>query len=109
MIDMSQNEETIKFRNLINMRYMNDDFNVNYLDGLNVNHLAPEVLENKFSIKADQYNIGALIYEMMTGLLPYFNDDTKDLKNPESIKTRLNTEMILMNYQMRLMKNLEKF
>lgn len=87
MIDMSQNEETIKFRNLINMRYMNDDFNVNYLDGLNVNHLAPEVLENKFSIKADQYNIGALIYEMMTGLLPYFNDDTEDLKNPESIKT----------------------
>ena len=24
---------------------------------------------------------------MMTGLLPYFNDDTEDLKNPESIKT----------------------
>ena len=81
MIDMSEDDEKIRFRNLINMRLLNDNFKYTYLDGLNINHIAPELLNNTFSPKSDQYNIGALTYEMHTGMLPYFNDDSLDIKD----------------------------
>ena len=81
MIDMSQAEEQIKFRNLINMRLMNDDFKYNYLDGLSINQVAPEIFENNFSTKSDQFNIGALVYQMHTGSLPLFSDETINLKD----------------------------
>ena len=54
MIDMSQSEEEIKFRNLINMRLMNDDFKYNYLDGLSINQVAPEIFDNNFSISVKE-------------------------------------------------------
>ncbi len=81
MIDMSQAEEQIKFRNLINMRLMNDDFKYNYLDGLSINQVAPEIFDNNFSPKSDQFNIGALVYQMHTGSLPLFSDDSINLKD----------------------------
>jgi len=81
MIDMSQAEEQIKFRNLINMRLMNDDFKYNYLDGLSINQVAPEIFDNNFSTKSDQFNIGALVYQMHTGSLPLFSDETINLKD----------------------------
>ena len=81
MIDMSQAEEQIKFRNLINMRLMNDDFKYNYLDGLSINQVAPEIFENNFSTKSDQFNIGALVYQMHTGSLPLFSDESINLKD----------------------------
>ena len=81
MIDMSQAEEQIKFRNLINMRLMNDDFKYNYLDGLSINQVAPEIFDNNFSPKSDQFNIGALVYQMHTGSLPLFSDESINLKD----------------------------
>ena len=81
MIDMSQAEEQIKFRNLINMRLMNDDFKYNYLDGLSINQVAPEIFDNNFSTKSDQFNIGALVYQIHTGSLPLFSDETINLKD----------------------------
>tara|TARA_B100001109_G_scaffold161324_1_gene131341 strand:+ start:196 stop:1956 length:1761 start_codon:yes stop_codon:yes gene_type:complete len=81
MIDMSQAEEQIKFRNLINMRLMNDDFKYNYLDGLSINQVAPEIFDNNFSTKSDQFNIGALVYQMHTGSLPLFSDESINLKD----------------------------
>jgi len=81
MIDMSQAEEQIKFRNLINMRLMNNDFKYNYLDGLSINQVAPEIFDNNFSTKSDQFNIGALVYQMHTGSLPLFSDESINLKD----------------------------
>lgn len=81
MIDMSHSEEQIKFRNLINMRLMNDNFKYEYLDGLSINQVAPEVFENNFSPKSDQFNIGALIYQIHTGSLPLFSDESINLKH----------------------------
>ena len=85
IIDTSEDKEKIKFRNLINMRFLDDAFKCVYLDGLNVNHIAPEILDDDFSKKSDQYNIGTLAYQMLTGQLPYYNDDTLDIKDPNSI------------------------
>ena len=85
IIDTSGDKEKIKFRNLINMRFLDDAFKCVYLDGLNVNHIAPEILDDDFSQKSDQYNIGTLAYQMLTGQLPYYNDDTLDIKDPNSI------------------------
>ena len=84
MIDMSKSEEQIKFRNLINMRLMNDDFKYNYLDGLSVNQVAPEVFENNFSPKSDQFNVGALVYQIHTGSCPLFSDESINLKHPDA-------------------------
>ena len=86
MIDMSEDDEKIRFRNLINMRLLTDNFKYTYLDGLNINHIAPEVLNNTFSPKSDQYNIGALTYQMHTGMLPFFNDDSLDIKDSDNEK-----------------------
>lgn len=39
-------------------------------------YLAPELLNNKGSGKqADIYGIGAVLYEMLTGMPPYYHDD----------------------------------
>ena len=84
MIDMSQAEEQVKFRNLINMRLMNDEFKYNYLDGLSINQVAPEIFENNFSPKSDQFNIGALVYQIHTGSLPLFSDESINLKHPDA-------------------------
>ena len=84
MIDMSQAEEQVKFRNLINTRLMNDEFKYNYLDGLSINQVAPEIFDNNFSPKSDQFNIGALVYQIHTGSLPLFSDESINLKHPDA-------------------------
>ena len=84
MIDMSQAEEQVKFRNLINTRLMNDNFKYNYLDGLSINQVAPEIFDNNFSPKSDQFNIGALVYQIHTGSLPLFSDESINLKHPDA-------------------------
>ncbi len=84
IIDMSQSEEQIKFRNLINMRLMSDNFKYNYIDGLSINQVAPEVFENNFSPKSDQFNIGALVYQIHTGSFPLFSDESINLKHPDA-------------------------
>lgn len=87
VFDMSQDTEEIKLRNLINVRFIEEDFKHGYLDGLNAAHLAPEVFNDAFTPKSDQYNIAALVYQMISGVLPYYNDefsqelDTKEIAN----------------------------
>jgi serum/glucocorticoid-regulated kinase 2 len=42
--------------------------------------LAPETLKNKGTGKAaDLYGLGAVLYEMLTGIPPYYNDDIPKL------------------------------
>ena len=49
MFDMSsQNSEEIKLRNLINVRYLDDEFKYTFIDGVSSNYLAPECFENIF-------------------------------------------------------------
>ena len=42
--------------------------------------MAPETLKNKGTGKAaDLYGLGAVLYEMLTGIPPYYNDDIPKL------------------------------
>ncbi len=50
-------------------------------------YLAPEVLEKKgHGFAVDWWTLGCIIFEMITGLPPYYSDDRKKLFN--SIKTQ---------------------
>lgn len=89
IFDMSGESETIKIRNLINMRYFDEVFKFKYLDGLNLSHLAPEVFNDVFTPKTDLYNIGALIYQMVCGVLPYHEPNSQDIKSPDLINSYL--------------------
>ena len=91
IFDMSGESETIKLRNLINMRYFDEEFKYKYLDGLLLPHLATEVYNDVFTPKTDMYNIGALIYQMVSGVLPYLDNDSLDLKSSTSIESYINS------------------
>ena len=89
IFDMSGESETIKLRNLINVRYFDEPFKYKYLDGLNFAHLAPEVFNDVFTPKTDLYNIAALTYQMVCGVLPYHDPESQDLKAPKALNTYL--------------------
>lgn len=76
MFDMSsQNSDDIKLRNLINVRYLDDEFKYTFVDGVSSNYLAPECFQNIFNSKTDQFNIAALLYHMISGKAPWFDKD----------------------------------
>ena len=89
IFDMSGESETIKIRNLINMRYFDEIFKYKYLDGLSFSHLAPEVFNNVFTPKTDLYNIGALTYQMICGVLPYHEPNPQDIKVSKALNSHL--------------------
>ena len=89
IFDMSGETETIKIRNLINMRYFDEIFKFKYLDGLSFSHLAPEVFNDVFTPKTDLYNIGALTYQMICGVLPYHEPNSQDIKVSNALNSYL--------------------
>jgi transitional endoplasmic reticulum ATPase len=89
LFDMSDKSESIKLRNLINVRFFDDDFKYTYVDGIQASLLATESFNNVFTPKTDQFNIGALLYQMMTGVLPWYEDTRIDLKNKNAIESHL--------------------
>ena len=98
IFDMSEESESIKIRNLINMRYFDEVFKFKYLDGLNLSHLAPEVFNDVFTPKTDLYNIGALIYQMVCGVLPYHESNSQDIKSPDLINSYLELRSFPLNF-----------
>lgn len=98
IFDMSEESESIKIRNLINMRYFDEVFKFKYLDGLNLSHLAPEVFNDVFTPKTDLYNIGALIYQMVCGVLPYHESNSQDIKSPDLINSYLESRSFPLNF-----------
>jgi len=89
LFDMSGESESIKLRNLINVRFFDEDFKFKYLDGLSLSHLAPEVFNDVFTPKTDLYNIAALTYQMVCGVLPYHDPESQDLKAPKALNSYL--------------------
>ena len=98
IFDMSRESETIKLRNLINMRYFDEAFKYKYLDGLGLSHLAPEVFNDVFTPKTDLYNIAALIYQMVCGVLPYHDKESQDLKASKDLISYLETRNQPLNF-----------
>ena len=98
IFDMSGESETIKLRNLINMRYFDEAFKSKYLDGLRLSHLAPEVFNDVFTPKTDLYNIAALTYQMVCGVLPYHDPESQDLKAPKNLNCYLEKRNHPLNF-----------
>ena len=98
IFDMSGESESIKLRNLINMRYFDEAFKFKYLDGLGLSHLAPEVFNDVFTPKTDLYNIAALTYQMVCGVLPYHDKESQDLKAPKDLNSYLEIRNHPLNF-----------
>jgi transitional endoplasmic reticulum ATPase len=98
IFNMSGESETINLRNLINMRYFDEAFKYKYLDGLGLSHLAPEVFNDVFTPKTDLYNIAALTYQMVCGVLPYHDAESQDLKAPKDLISYLETRNQPLNF-----------
>jgi transitional endoplasmic reticulum ATPase len=86
MFDMSGSSEEVKLRNLINVRYFDDEFKFSYIDGVIPNYLAPECFNDVFTSKSDQYNLAALLFHMISGLPPWFSEPHYIEINTEAIK-----------------------
>ena len=53
---MSSESEQLKLRNLINLRYFEDEFKYSYVDGISPFLLADECFSDVFTVKTDQFN-----------------------------------------------------
>ena len=89
MFDMTDQPEQIFLRNLINVRFFEDDFKCTYIDGVLLNNLAPECFNDVFTANTDQYNICSLFYQMMHGVAPWYDEIPVDLNNRESVDQHL--------------------
>lgn len=85
IFDMSSESEQIKLRNLINLRYFEDEFQYSYVDGISPFLLASECFSDVFTVKTDQFNIAALLYNMIKGIPPFFHDKLSELNSKDSI------------------------
>ena len=104
MFDMSGESEEIKLRNLINVRFFEDDFKYEYTDGVLANNLAPESFNNVFTAKTDQFHICALFYQMMNLTPLWINDQQVNLNNKESVDSHLNGR----DYKLNLSENIDE-
>ena len=73
-------------------------FKSKYLDGLSLSHLAPEVFNDVFTPKTDLYNIAALTYQMVCGVLPYHDPESQDLKAPKNLNFYLEKRNHPLNF-----------
>ena len=85
IFDMSSESEQIKLRNLINLRYFEDEFEYSYVDGVSPFLLASECFSDVFTVKTDQYNIAALLYNMIKGIPPFFHEKSSEINSKDSI------------------------
>lgn len=98
MFDMSEESEKIKLRNLINVRYFEDEFKYKYVDGVIPNYLAPECFNDVFTAKSDQFNIASIMYHMISGLPPWFSEPQSYKINLESIDILENSRFNTLNF-----------
>jgi transitional endoplasmic reticulum ATPase len=98
LFEMSNDSQAVKLRNLINVRFFDDDFKLSYVDGVPGCLLATESFNNVFTPKTDQFNIGALLYQMMTGVLPWYENEFIDIQNKKSIETHLNNRINKLHF-----------
>lgn len=104
MFDMSGDSEKIVLRNLINVRFFEDDFKYKYVDGVLANNLAPESYNDVFTAKTDQFNICALFYQILHGFPPWHDDEKVNLNNKASIDTHLDNRA----YKLKLSDNIDE-
>ena len=70
MFDLSSGTEKIVLRNLINLRSFDTPFKLSHMDGVSYSLIANESFNNVFTPKTDQFNIGALLFQLLEGVSP---------------------------------------
>ena len=84
MLDISGGVPIPKIIDFGYARYQSQSISSFMLKGLNPFYLAPEALNGIFSIQSDIFSVGAMLYHLLYGMLPYYTDISKvkgDRKN----------------------------
>ena len=109
MFDMSGESEDIVLRNLINVRFFEDDFKYKHIDGVLANNLANECFNDVFTPKTDQFNICALFYQMLNGIPPWHNNEKVDIDNKISIDAHVENRAYKLKLPEGIDEHLENF
>ena len=99
MIDMSGDSEKIILKNLINARFFDDDFKCRYIDDVHPCYLSLESFNDVFTVKSDIYNIGSLLYALMSQTPPWYVQLNKeDYFSENSIDRVLDKRSKILNF-----------
>lgn len=74
MLDMKGSIEIPKIIDFGYARFFSSSTKVYYRKGLNPFYLAPECFNNVFSAQSDLFSVGALMYQLLYGIPPWFID-----------------------------------
>ena len=98
MFDLSSGTEQIVLRNLINLRTFEHSFKFNHIDGVSPFLISSESFNNVFTPKSDQFNIGALLFQLIEGVPPWYNEEQINLKNPDQVDSFLENRELPLNF-----------
>jgi transitional endoplasmic reticulum ATPase len=82
-IDVSGTSEKAVLIKFEQIRKINSGFSNLSLSGTSLFHLAPEVYNGVFTPQGDIYSIGALLYQMLFGIPPWYVEIDPDLTDSE--------------------------
>lgn len=102
MFDLSSGTEQIVLRNLINLRFFDTPFKLSYMDGVPYSLIANESFNDVFTPKTDQFNIGALLFQLVEGISPWHNEKKIDINNSVDVDNYLdsrNTSLRFLSVQ----------
>lgn len=109
MFDMSGESEDIVLRNLINVRFFDDDFKYKHIDGVLANNLANECFNDVFTPKTDQFNICALFYQILNGIPPWHDNEKVDIDNKISLDAHIENRAYKLKLPEGIDEHLENF
>ncbi|MGY8923521.1 MAG: AAA family ATPase, partial [Flavobacteriales bacterium] len=69
----------------INLRNFESSFKFNHIDGVSPFLISSESFNNIFTPKSDQFNIAAILYLLIEGIPPWYDEKKLNLKNTDQI------------------------
>lgn len=98
MFDLSSGSEEILLRNLINLRYFDASLKFNNIHGVSPFLISSESFNNVFTPKTDQFNIAAVLFNMIEGIPPWYNEKGVNLNNSEDIDALIEERTIPIKF-----------
>ncbi len=98
MFDLSSGSEEILLRNLINLRYFDASLKFNNIHGVSPFLISSESFNNVFTPKTDQFNIAAVLFNMIEGIPPWYNEKGVNLNNSEDIDSLIEERTIPIKF-----------
>ena len=98
MFDLSSGTEKIVLRNLINLRTFDSSFKYSHIDGVLPFMISPESFNNVFTPKSDQFNLGALLYQLNEGIPPWYFENHINPKKTDEVDDFLEKRETPLNF-----------